>query len=80
MCRCCTFNMSVRLTHARGEVSVICNLIARQKVVCAIGLGFSLIYYTACAYTLYVCMLDCTQYMYCMPDLRVCSSMISATT
>ena len=26
------------LTHARGEVSVICNLIARWKVVCAIGL------------------------------------------
>ena len=26
---------------AYGEVSVICNLIARRKVVCAIGLGFS---------------------------------------
>ena len=30
-----------RLTRAHGEVSVICNLIARRKVVCAIGLGFS---------------------------------------
>ena len=30
-----------RLANARGEVSVICNLITRRKVVCAIGLGFS---------------------------------------
>ena len=31
-----------RFTHARGEVSIIiCNLIARWKVVCAIGVGFS---------------------------------------